>query len=146
MIRPATASDYPSCSAIWAACWADGHPWYPGSLEGDRVLVAELDGEIVGFAESLPHPAERLHGWLRCLYVSPAHQREGVGKALLRDAEADLRARGYSRVVLWCLGSDARARAFYAALGYAPTGTSQREMIRGKVESLLCHARDIDRG
>ena len=43
---------------------------------GDETWVAELDGVPVGYARTTP-------GWLDDLYVQPAHQGAGVGRALL---------------------------------------------------------------
>lgn len=77
----------------------------PERTEG-RVLVAERDGAVVGFAEVLP-------GELNHLYVDPQAQGCGVGTALFARA-TELEPGGFA---LWTFQRNVRARAFYAARG-----------------------------
>lgn len=58
--------------------------------------------------------------------VDPAHHRHGVGRALIRAAEADLRADGVRFLQVKTLGESrpnehyARTREFYLSLGFTP--------------------------
>jgi GNAT superfamily N-acetyltransferase len=61
-------------------------------------------------------------GHLRGMAVLPRYQGRGLAARLLRDAEAELRARGCSRVTLDTTEPLERARRFYERCGYAPTG------------------------
>lgn len=75
-----------------------------------NVAVARRQGEVIGFVA--------WHGdELDALYVLPAQSGHGVGSALM-----DL-ATGTTR--LWVLEQNARARAFYEARGWHPTGLSR---------------------
>jgi GNAT superfamily N-acetyltransferase len=56
-------------------------------------LIAEADGEAVGFARTQYHANER-RLYLASLYLLPGHQGKGVGAALLEGAEARARAYG----------------------------------------------------
>ncbi|MEO6145438.1 MAG: GNAT family N-acetyltransferase [Dermatophilaceae bacterium] len=67
------------------------------------VVVAERDGDVVGFAE----PSE---GWLHALYVAPSAQGAGVGSALFEHAMA-LLPNGFD---LWVFQRNTRALDFYA--------------------------------
>lgn len=79
-------------------------------LVTDLVLVAEVDGEIVGFAavagDSLEH-----------LYVRPGHLRTGVGSALL-DRVKELRPDGLR---LFVFQRNEEARAFYRRHDFVPS-------------------------
>ncbi|MBX3471176.1 MAG: GNAT family N-acetyltransferase [Planctomycetes bacterium] len=54
------------------------------------------------------------------LGVAPGRRRAGLGRALMRAAEALARELGLSRVELDVRAWNVGARAFYEALGYAP--------------------------
>jgi mycothiol synthase len=65
------------------------------------VLLAEADGDVVGFAicrAGTEVAAE--DGWVRDLGVVPAWRRRGIGMALLRATFAAFRARGLTGVAL----------------------------------------------
>ena len=87
-----------------------------------RHWVADDDGLIIGFAGVRPLPADavRQHE-LWGLYVLQSHQKQGLGKALLRAA---LDGRPAS---LWVAAENANAIAFYEHEGFALDGT--REVV-----------------
>ena len=72
----------------------------------NHVWVAETGGEVVGYVAFDD-------GWLRHLFVHPAHQGRGIGAALLAHAMADGRERQ-----LWTFEKNVRARAFYEQHGW----------------------------
>jgi ribosomal protein S18 acetylase RimI-like enzyme len=81
-----------------------------------RVHVADVDGEIVGFAavrrpDDGPRALE-----LAVLYLLAAHHGSGLGQALLDAAVGDERA------FCWVAEDNPRARAFYARNGFRPDG------------------------
>jgi GNAT superfamily N-acetyltransferase len=91
-----------------------------GSERSAEALVAELDGQPVGFA--------LFHGtfstwecrpgiWLEDLYVPPAHRRSGVGLALLRAVAFVAVQRNCARLEWTALDWNEPALRFYAKLG-----------------------------
>lgn len=52
------------------------------------------------------------------LHVAPVHRHQGIGRKLLHEAEAQLRARGHKRVLLGVDKSNQVARDLYLWLGY----------------------------
>ncbi len=71
-----------------------------------RLLVAELDGALVGFAFA---EVERIEtrdasgpgsSWIHELYVMPEARRSGMGSALVRAAEKFLEKRGGGRIAV----------------------------------------------
>ena len=82
----------------------------PGSL-----LVAELDGEIVGTLIAA------WDGWRGNLYrraVLPEHRRRGFGRDLVRHAELELRRQGAIRVAAVVVEDHDPATGFWQAAGY----------------------------
>jgi ribosomal protein S18 acetylase RimI-like enzyme len=84
-----------------------------------RLRVAELDGEVVGFAaagEPIDDDAPVRELQLYTLYLLPEHHGSGAGQALL---EAVL---GGDRAQLWVAADNPRAHRFYRRNGFVPDG------------------------
>ncbi|MGV3491504.1 MAG: GNAT family N-acetyltransferase [Devosia sp.] len=81
--------------------------------------VAEIDGRPTGFAIVLPRPDGDAE--LDGLFVDPAHQRHGIGRALIAEASRLTRAQGASTLHVI---ANADALAFYEAVGFVVTGTT----------------------
>ncbi len=58
-------------------------------------------------------------GWLYYLAVDPGLRRRGLGRALVRRAEAWLGETGVGKVMLMLRPENDQVAAFYASLGYA---------------------------
>jgi GNAT superfamily N-acetyltransferase len=89
------------------------------------LLVAEIDGEVVGFlnGELSAYPpcfAHHAHGFIDNLAVSPQRQRAGVGTALLEKAMAWFSAKGVSTVEGRVLLANPVAMAFWQKTEFEP--------------------------
>jgi len=79
------------------------------------LLVARAGDEIVATVIAA------WNGWRGSLYrlaVAPEHRRRGVGRAMVREAEQRLRARGARRIDAVVVGSQADLMSFWTAMGY----------------------------
>jgi len=97
------------------------------AARGGGVLTVRSDQRIVGLCqygstEDHDHDPEQV-GQIQRLYVHPARQRTGIGRALLSASVDALRQGGARTATLWVLETDQRARAFYERLGWKPDGT-----------------------
>jgi GNAT superfamily N-acetyltransferase len=127
VIRPGTAADAEGVARVHVETWQAA---YTHALPGeqlqsmspaDRVeqwrrrppIVAELDGEIVGFVSVGGSRSDDAEGELYAIYVHPDHWSTGVGRALMDAGEAKLRRLGHRNVVLWVLDANPRARRFH---------------------------------
>lgn len=95
---------------VTAWCRLSTPEYYQACIEIRDVLVAEIDGEIAGFAQ-LDMGQRRVLS----LYVAPAHVRRGIGSALLRSIERIAVRRGVLELVL---SSSLGAVMFYERVGY----------------------------
>jgi GNAT superfamily N-acetyltransferase len=93
-------------------------------LAGHRLIVACHGDEVIGYGRSEPCPDDdaRGAGEVAGLYVHPAGQSRGAGRAMLAWLVDDLLARGLDPVVLWYFAGNDRAAAVYAAAGFVPDG------------------------
>ena len=94
-----------------------------GEAATARALIAELDGEPVGYAvwfASYSTWLGRNGLYLEDLYVTPAMRGRGVGKAILRHLAAMAVARGCGRMEWSVLDWNAPAIAFYESVGARP--------------------------
>jgi GNAT superfamily N-acetyltransferase len=93
---------------------ADGIDDATSATPGHRVAAAG-DGATVGYA--ITGRAGR-EGFLQRLAVDPAHQRRGIGTALVADAIGWLRRRRVGTVMVNTHGDNAAALALYERLGF----------------------------
>jgi len=87
-----------------------------GTVPADHlpfVIVADIAGEIVGFATVLP--SDDLEAELEDLFVAPERWRTGIGSTLM--AEVERRARVFGAHSLHVVAGD-HARPFYEACGF----------------------------
>ena len=83
--------------------------------------VAELDGEVVGFADvgRFRDEPTAVAGELWAMYVRPDQWGTGAGAALMSTVMHHLAAEEFSVAYLWVLEGNARARRFYEKHGWA---------------------------
>jgi GNAT superfamily N-acetyltransferase len=89
------------------------------------VLVAELDGEVVGICQLIVfrHLQARggLCGEIESVHVHTDYRGRGIGSVLVRDAVSRARALGCYRVQLTSNRARPKAHHFYEHLGFAPS-------------------------
>ncbi len=102
----------------------------------DDVLVAEVDGEVVGFARisrcrDTDHGLLHSVGEVQAIYLKPEAWGLGLGRILMARSEANMVGRGFTNACLWVLESNLRARRFYEAAGWLPDGSEKAETQPG---------------
>ena len=110
--------------------------WLELVHRGVRLLVAEDDGGVVGYASagaSRDDDARAGVGEVYALYVVPERWRGGVGRLLHDAVVAALVEERATSATLWVLAGNAQGRAFYEALGWRPDGTARTEQVPGGV-------------
>lgn len=135
-IRPVAPEDRARWCALRIALWPDGaedHPreidqWYRGQrAEPAAVLVAEHDGDLVGFVElSIRAYAEGcdsqnvayLEGW----YVAPDWRGRGLGRQLIEASENWGRQQGCQEFASDAEVDNPSSIAAHHACGFADTG------------------------
>jgi phosphinothricin acetyltransferase len=109
-LDPPTDEDMAARIATYAA----SHGW----------LVAERDGDLIGYAYGSPH-RERAAYASSCdvaVYVNPAAARSGVGRALY-DALLPLLAHKYHAAFAGIALPNAASIGLHEAMGFTPLGT-----------------------
>ena len=83
-------------------------------------LVAETAaGQVVG---SVMAGYEGHRGWINYLAVAPTARRQGLGRALMNEAERKLRAAGCPKINLQVRPDNHEIIAFYESIGFAVEG------------------------
>lgn len=96
-----------------------------GASKADRLVVAELNGEIVGLASlhtSLSIGYDQPAAKLSAIVVDERHRRRGIGEALAAEMEAEAYRRGCCLIFLTTAERRADAHAFYQRIGFEETG------------------------
>jgi len=87
------------------------------------VLVAEVDGEVVGFLVLSFVPAiSGLRALIDDLAVDPTYRRQGIGAALVEAAVQRASRRGATHLLVDTSRGDPVAREFYQACGFEAEG------------------------
>ncbi|MEQ8312712.1 MAG: GNAT family N-acetyltransferase [Gammaproteobacteria bacterium] len=87
--------------------------------DGIKVIVAELEGSIVGFAAMSFHPEDYL-GQVYMIGVDPDFQQRGIGKALMEAGLKIIKDEGFSLAMVETGGDPghAAARQIYENMGF----------------------------
>ena len=91
----------------------------------DRVVVAEVGGEVAGLASlhvSLSLEYDAPAAKLSAIVVDERHRRRGIGEALVAELEAEARRRGCCLIFLTTAERRKDAHAFYRRIGFEQTG------------------------
>ncbi|MEO8531920.1 MAG: GNAT family N-acetyltransferase [Deltaproteobacteria bacterium] len=121
MIRPATPADLAACAAIINA-YIDATDWLPRTSSREeidaiftpdllikrKVMVAELDGKIVGYMSMGED------GFVPAIYLASEARGQGIGKQFIEFAKAAHPA----EVRLDCFLPNVAAQRFYAREGF----------------------------
>lgn len=94
-----------------------------------NVVVAEVNGEIVGFCGwggfrelDMDHRMGEIYG----IYILDLHKRKHLGQRLLAYALKQLEADGYEKAGLWVLDTNVNAMGFYERMGFAHRGKTKQ--------------------
>jgi ribosomal protein S18 acetylase RimI-like enzyme len=109
-------------------------PFFNERTFPENVLVAELDGKVVGWGK-IEHPTpmpSSAHVWhVTGLAVDPAFAGRGIGQALMEGLIAEARRRGGRKMTLRVFGPNDRARRLYDRLGFEVEGCFREEFMVG---------------
>lgn len=91
------------------------------------LLVAEMDGEVVGFASLSPYRTRPGYATTAedSIYVSDDHRGEGVGKALLSALVDQARLHGFHSLIGRVVGDHAASIALHRACGFDVIGVEK---------------------
>ena len=95
--------------------------WLAQPVDGQLMLVADVDGEVRGMTFLLPSRDDDLDdvAELAALYVEPSCRYGGIGSALLVDGFARM---PQPQQALWVLEGNEPARRFYERHGFVVDG------------------------
>ncbi len=93
---------------------------------GHRVVVAEMDGEVVGLLHVFERPAleKPCEAVVQALVVDGRRRGSGIGQRLMHEAERWAAERGLASTSLYTGTARLDAHAFYERIGYRLKGTS----------------------
>ena len=157
MIRPGTPEDAEAVARVQIASWrsAYAHLFSQEQLAGISLaertenwrrwppLVADVDGDVVGFISVGPAHDADAESEVWAIYVRPDRWGNRIGRALMSAGEAKLRELGYTRAVLWVFEDNPRARRFYEAAGWRTDGKRQNAELFGMSAPAIRYAKQL---
>lgn len=141
-IRRALPADLPAVSAIYAREALEGDATFdtaPRSMDaweekltgGDHFLVAEHEGDVVGYASSSTFRPKPAYGHTKetGVYVAPGHQGLGIGRGMYAELLALLEADGVHLAVAGVALPNPASLALHRSCGFEQVGV-MREVGR----------------
>lgn len=140
LIRPATLSDIPAITAIYAHAVRHGTASFelepPTEAEMTRrmqailegkfpYLATEIDGKLAGYAYASLYRTRPAYRFTveDSVYIAPDMHRRGIGKALLQRLVEECTALGYRQMIAVIGDSDQAASiGVHKACGFEPAG------------------------
>jgi phosphinothricin acetyltransferase len=136
-VRPATEADLPTIAGIynWAVnqtfATIDSEPlsteevksWYAAHVKRNPLIVAEEDGDVIGWARLLPWKQRGFDIVEDLVYVDPVHHGRGVGRELLERLVEEARALGYRTIVASVAADNSSGLKLHQSLGFQIVGT-----------------------
>jgi ribosomal protein S18 acetylase RimI-like enzyme len=128
-IRRAQAVDLPTVLEVDRACFdpqwnKDESVIGPSILEAPYFVVAEIDGQVIGYAFATSHYAGRLVHLVR-IAVLPQYRGQSIGVRLLADVVEFARVRGADLMTLNTQSYNIDAQRLYEWFGFRRTGERQ---------------------
>ena len=106
-----------------------------------RYLVAESDGEIVGYAGLLGYVDD---GYVQTVAVAPAAQGRGIGTRLMVALLREARRVGLPVVGLEVRADNERAQALYRRFGFNQVGVRRGYYQPSGADAVIMLAREVD--
>jgi GNAT superfamily N-acetyltransferase len=141
MIGLGTSADLPAAGRVYrsASLHNEGdrenlltHPEYlilgPDGLAEGRTYVAELDGQLVGFATWAETAGQDGSRELEDLFTDPSYMRRGIASALVRHITGVLREHGVKRLEV---SANPHALDFYHSAGFTECGVVETAFYPG---------------
>src|SRR5712671_3969525 len=105
LIRPYRESDHANVIALWRDAFPDDPPWNNPSLVIKRKLAVQRELFLVGerssrIVASVLAGFDGVRGWIYHLAVASTERRLGRGRAMMAEAERQLRELGCPKVNL----------------------------------------------
>lgn len=92
-----------------------------------RIIVAEVDGAVAGFITVLnrvvserPDDGKLEYGLISDLVVLDGHRGQGIGRALIGQAEFHAKASGVEWLRIGVIVGNSAAEHLYASMGFSP--------------------------
>jgi ribosomal protein S18 acetylase RimI-like enzyme len=148
LYRPATLRDVSAMAQIRSEHWGHAPDWelrLASYLSGEHhprhallprvMIVAEQDGEVIGFIAG--HLTRRYHcqGELQWINVSPNHRGQGIATDLLRELADWFESNDAHKICVDVQPRNPDARAFYTRHGAEPL--NEHWMVFSDIASVL---------
>jgi ribosomal protein S18 acetylase RimI-like enzyme len=104
------------------------------NLQWEEDYLLQVESEPAGLlciGKNRDDDVDDFVGEIWGIYLHPDFIQQGYGRILMDFALSELKERGYTKVTLWVLKNNRKARFFYEKMGFQPDG-KEKEIFIGK--------------
>ena len=83
----------------------------------DGFIVAELNGNIVGFCRYLDKQLKDIDCEIKALYVKTELKHKGIGTKMFNYVKQEFKNRNKKKMIIWCLKDNEPSKLFYKKMG-----------------------------
>ncbi|MFD9626428.1 arsinothricin resistance N-acetyltransferase ArsN1 family A [Peribacillus muralis] len=105
--------------------------WFAKHIGRYKVIVAEQEGEIVGWASLNPYNSRDAYKGVADLsvYISRGHRGKGIGGLLLQSIEKLAKENDFNKIVLFTFPFNQMGQGLYSKRGYREVGVFKNQGI-----------------
>ncbi|MGV2939331.1 arsinothricin resistance N-acetyltransferase ArsN1 family A [Mesobacillus sp. LC4] len=114
--------------------------WLNKHADRYKVIVAELDGKVIGWASLNPYNSREAYNGVADLsvYIKRDYRGKGIGSKLLTFIESIAKEHGFYKMVLFTFAFNELGQGLYRKKGYREVGVFQNQgMLDGKFVDVM---------
>ncbi|HFK1726797.1 TPA: arsinothricin resistance N-acetyltransferase ArsN1 family A [Bacillus cereus] len=126
---------------------ADMEEWFSNRSDRYAVLVAEIEGQIVGWVSLNPYSHRCAYNGVADLsiYIDREQRGKGIGKRLLQKIEEVAVQNAFYKIVLFTFPFNTLGQGLYRSMGYREVGIFEKQgKLDGEFVDVMAMEKNID--
>lgn len=105
--------------------------WFKDHQGRFSVMVAEREGEVIGWASLNPYSHRCAYSGVADLsvYIDRGYRGQGVGSSLLESLEEEAKGNGFYKIVLFTFPFNQVGQGLYQKMGYRQVGIFEKQGV-----------------
>ena len=114
--------------------------WFKNLSDSEAVLVADIEGAVVGFCALQPFSPEEMYAHIGVItfWIEKDFRHQGIGRKLVKKVLPIAKKKGYLKFMIYAYSFNKEKMGFYKEVGYREIGTLKKHAkIKDKFVDVL---------